>query len=240
MSTDPFGRAIHDYYQNTQSVPLIQREGPEAKEHPIEKYYFDEFSADDSYGEWLETWLSGPLLDMGAGAGKHSLYFQDQFETVAIEVSEYLVETMRKRGVNDAHRVDMFSLRETFSRDSFQSALAHGTQLGLAGSMQGLRRFLGDLAFVTIPNATAVLDCYDPDMEATADLLGYRPDPTPGLAYRVMHFEYEGEVGETLLFQLFSPDRVQEAAVGTGWQVEETLRKPGEDSFHYRVALTKD
>ena len=106
--------------------------------------------------------------------------------------------------------------------------------------MQGLRRFLGDLAFVTTPDGTAVLDCYDPDMEETADLLGYRPDPSPGLAYRVMHFKYEDDVGETLLFRLFSPDRVQEATVGTSWEVEDIMRKSGADSFHYRVALTKN
>ena len=50
------------------------------------------------------------------------------------------------------------------------------------------------------------LDCYDPTQEDTLDLLGYRADPTLGLAYRVMQFEYKGDLGEILLFRLFSPD----------------------------------
>jgi hypothetical protein len=239
MSPDPFGRAIHDQHRGDRSEPLLQRDGGDVREHPIERFYFADVSADGEYGTWLRNRLEGPLVDMGAGAGKHSLHFQTQFETVAIDVSEYLIETMRDRGVNDARHIDMFSLRENFPRDRFQSALAHGTQLGLAGSMDGLRRFLGDLAFVTTPDATAVLDCYDPGVEGTTTLLGYRPDPTPGLAYRVMHFEYESDVGETLLFRLFSPDRVQEATIGTAWVIEEVTRKSGDDSFHYRVALSK-
>jgi hypothetical protein len=175
---------------------------------------------------------------MGAGAGRDVLYFQEQCETVAIEISEHLVETMRERGVWDVRHADMFALRETFERDRFQSAIAFGTQIGLAGSMQGLRQFLGDLAFVTTSDASAVLHNYDPELEATADILGYREDPTPGLAYRVMHSEYKGD-RETLLFQLFSPARLREAAVGTGWDVAEVRHDLSEDATQYSAALRK-
>lgn len=232
--TDPFGRAIRDFHRGEQDEPLIDRDGAAIREHPIEEFYFGTFDPESEEGDWLTSWLDGPLLDMGAGVGRDALYFQDQFETVAIEVSEHLVETMCERGVRDARVEDMFALRETFDRDRFRSALAIGTQTGLAGSMQGLRRFLGDLAFVTTPDATAVLDGYDPNHESE-DLLGYRADPTPGLAHRVLHFEYEGEVGDTLLFRLFSPDRVREAAIGTAWNVA-AVRS---DAGYYRLALTK-
>ncbi|WP_101294036.1 methyltransferase domain-containing protein [Halegenticoccus soli] len=237
--SDPFGRAVRDCHRGTRDEPLVQRDGDEALDHPIERFYFDEFAADGEEGTWLESRLGGPLLDLGAGAGRHALYFQERFETVALEVSDHLVETMRERGVRDARRGDMFALRDAFGRDRFESALAIGTQLGLAGSVQGLRRFLGDLAFVTTPDATAVLDCYDPERGRCAELLGFRPDPTPGLAHRIMHFEYEGDVGETLLFRLFSPDRVREAAVGTGWVADEVRRGSGAGDPHYRIALAK-
>lgn len=239
MTVDPFGRAIRDHYLGEQDEPLVDRNSDETREHPIKRFYFGEFTPDDEPKAWLESWLDGPLLDMGAGVGRHALYFQEQFETVATEVSDHLVETMRDRGVADARVADMFALRDTFERDQFRSALARGTQLGLAGSMQGLRRFLGDLAFVTGPDATAVLDNYDPEHERAADLLGYREDPTPGMAYRLFHCEYEGDAGETLLFRLFSPDKLREAAVGTGWEVAEIQRPPKGEGAHYNAALTK-
>lgn len=239
-SPDAFGRAIYDHLHGEMDEPLVQRDGEEKREHPVEGNYFGELDpAANERGEWRVSWLDGPLLDMGAGAGRDTLYFQEHFETVAIEVSEYLVETMRERGVHDARHANMFALRETFEHDRFQSALAFGTQLGLAGSMRGLRQFLDDLAFVTTSNATAVLDCFDPEAEDAAELLGYRDDPTTGLAYRVMHFEYECEVDETLLFRLFSPKRVREAVIGTDWDVAEINRSPDTYGPHYQVALSK-
>jgi hypothetical protein len=217
---DPLGRAVRDHHRGEQDEPLIDRDGPATREQPIEQFYFGKFDPESDRGEWLESWLSGPLLDMGAGAGRDTLYFQDHFETVAIEKIEHLVATMDERGVADARHADMFALREQFDRDRFRSAFVFGTQMGLTRSMQGLRRFLGDLAFVTTPDATAVLHGYDPEREATGEILGYRADPTPGLAVRVYHTEYNGE-DETLFFRLFSPDRLREAAVATGWEVTE-------------------
>ncbi|WP_232820507.1 methyltransferase domain-containing protein [Halorussus litoreus] len=237
-AADPFGRAIRDFHRDEQDDPLIQRDSEWAREHPIERFYFGDFDASGTNDAWLADRLDGSLLDLGAGAGRHALYFQEQFETVAVEVSDHLVETMRERGVRDARRADMFALRESFDRDRFASALAIGTQIGLAGSMDGLRRFLTDLAHVTTDDAAAVLDCYDPERVDSDEMLGYRADPTPGLAFRVMQFEYDGAVGETLLFRLFGPDRIREAAVGTDWQVEE-VRYDDEGAVHYRVALAK-
>lgn len=234
---DPFGRAVRDFHRGEQDEPLIQRDGEWTREHPIEEFYFSGFDADDPDGRWVASRLDGPLLDMGAGAGRHARHFQERFETVAIEVSDHLVETMRERGVRDARRVDMFGLREAFDRDRFGAALAVGTQMGLAGSMDGLRRFLSDLAFVTTDDATAVLDCYDPAGASEVEMLGYRADPTPGLGYRVMAFEYEEDVGDVLLFRLFGPDRVREAAVATDWSVAD-VRYDAEE-VHYRIALTK-
>ena len=209
--TDPFGRAVYDFVTGEQDVELIQRDGEEARVHPIESFYLGDTDPD----RWYVTWLEGPLLDIGAGAGRDALFFQEQFETVAIDVSTFLVETMQERGVRDARCVDMLELREAFDENRFESTLSFGTQLGLVRSMEGLRRFLDDLAFVTSPTATAVLDAFDPEHPEAPGMLGYREDPTPGLAYRVMHFEYDGVVGDTLLFRLFSPERIREAVRGS-------------------------
>lgn len=236
---DPFGRAIRDYYLDELDEPLLHRDGEQVREHPIERFYFGEFAIENERDDWLASWLDGPSLDMGAGVGRHALYFQDEFETVAIDVSRPLVKTMRERGVENARHADMFALREAFERDRFRSALAHGTQVGLARSEHGLRRFLGDLAYVTTPDASAVLDCYDPELVATRNLLGYREDPAPGLAYRVMHFQYEGEIGDTLLFRLFSPERLRDATVGTDWEVEDVKHVPAENPNRWEAALTK-
>lgn len=215
--TDPFGCAIRDHYLSNQEEPLIDRDGEEIREYSIEEWYFEKHDDD----AWRDAWMNGPLIDLGAGVGRDALYYQNQFETVAIEVSEHLVETMCDRGVTDARLADMFSLRDHFDRDRFRSAHSIGTQVGLAGSMSGVREFLADLAYVTTPDATAILDNYAPEKEATKNVFAFRNDPMPGLAYRIFHCEYKGDVGRTLLFQVFSVDRLREAAIGTPWEVIE-------------------
>lgn len=239
MTADPFGRALADHYHGRRGEPLVQRDGEQRLEHPIEKFYFEEHTSEAAWADWLDSLLDGPLLDMGAGAGKHALYFQEQFETVAIEVSDHLVSLMEDRGVADPRNVDMFDLTAAFGRDRFQSALAFGTQAGLTGSIDGLRAFLHDLAVVTEPDGTAVIDSYDPERDEASELLGYRPDPTPGLASRVMSFEYEEAVSDILLFRLFSPERFREATVGTAWEVTEVRYGEGDSAYHYCVALSK-
>lgn len=234
---DAFGSAIRDFHHGTQTEPLVQRDGEETLDHPIEAFYFESFDPTSGDGGWIVEHVDGPLLDVGAGAGRDSLYFQDRFETVAVEVSEALVETMTERGVEDARLGDMFALPEQFEDGRFQSALVIGTQTTLAGSMAGLEQFLEELATVTREDGTAILDGYDPTDDAAEELLGYRSDPADGLAHRVMTFEYDDVVDPILYFRLFSPDRLREAAADTRWSVVDIRQRS--DSAYYRTALEK-
>jgi len=238
MGTDPYGRAIRDHHRGERTEPLRDVDGEETRDHPIERFYFEPADPESDRIRWTERWLDGPLLELGGGAGRDALYFQERRETVAIEPGEHLVETMCERGVADARVGDMFDLRAQFERDRFRSAHAHGTQVGLAGSLAGLRRFLSDLACVTTSDATAVLDAHDPEHDGAPDLLGYREDPAPGLGFRAYHFEYEDDVGPTLLFRLVSPERFREATVGTPWEIA-AVERGDEFGAHYQVAVTK-
>lgn len=222
---DPYGRAIRDHYRGERTEPLIDRDGAETRVHAIEDYYFGEHTPED----WFEPRVDGPLLDMGAGAGRDALYFQNRVETVAIDRSERLVETMRDRGVDDARVGDMFSLRQQFDRGRFDAALAIGSQLQLATSQRAVRQFLDDLAFVTTADATVLLDGYDPERAVEAGVFAVRDDPDPGLSYRVYHCEYEGETGRTLLFRLFGVERLREAAAETPWTVVDSVEGPHDD-----------
>jgi len=234
VMTDPFGRAIRDEHRGEREHPLVDVDGDDVREHPMDLY----FRGIERDGDlpWARRHLDGPLLELGSGVGRHALYFQGRYRTVATEVSEHLVYVMRERGVADARRVDMFDLPEF--ETAFRSVFARGTQIGLAGSVAGLRAFLRDIAGVTAPRATAVFDAHDPEHERAPDLFGHRPDPTPGLAYRTFHVEYRDTPGETLLFRLFSPERVREATLSTPWRVTD-LRRSRADAAHYQVALAK-
>jgi hypothetical protein len=234
---DAFGRALLDEYRGDRTEPLYQCDGPERLVHPVEDFYFGSF-ADQPDASWLESRIDGPLLDVGAGAGRDVLHFQDRFEAVALEHSQALVTVLAERGVSAVRHGDMFALRETYDRDRFRSVLLLGTQVGLTGSIPGLRSLFRSLAEITDEAGTAVFDGYDPTVEGAAEMLGFRSDPTPGLAFRVINYAYDGVVGETLLFRLFSSARIREATRGTPWTVTDYTRPGG--SYYYRAALAKE
>jgi hypothetical protein len=235
--TDPFGRALLDHHRGEKTGSLYQRAGGEALTHPVEEFYFDAFP-DQAGADWIESWLSGPLLDVGAGAGRDTLYFQNQFETVALEHSESLVTLLESRGVEAVEHGDMFRLEESVERKTFDSLLVVGTQIGLAGSVPGLGTLLGQFARVTTADATLVLDAYDPEYGDASEMHGFHPDPAPGIGHRVIRYEYDGVIGETLLFVLFGPDRLREATAGTAWTVAD-IQRP-HDAYYYRAALHKE
>lgn len=234
--SDPFGQALLDHHRGEKTAPLYQRDGDETLVHPVGEFYFDQFES-QAGAAWMESWLRGPLLDVGAGAGRDARYFQRQFETVALEISDPLVALLESRGVDRIEHGDMFSLTEQFQRDRFRSLLVAGTQSGLARSVAGLRALLGAFSTITTPDGRLVLDAYDPAYGSATEMLGFRPDPAPGLGHRVLQYEYEGVAGQTLVFVLFGPDRLREATTGTDWTVAETDRP--HDAYYYRAALRK-
>ena len=57
----------------------------------------------------------GKILDIGCGAGSHSLYLQDKaFEIKSIDISKGAIEVCRSRGVKNAHLLDILDETETF------------------------------------------------------------------------------------------------------------------------------
>lgn len=237
---DPLGEAMLDHQRGERVGRLRYRDGGRTAVHDVgETYFTPPWGLADDVVEWLER-LASPVLDVGCGPGKHALWFQRRGRrVVGVDVSRHAVRAARGRGVAEAAASDMFAL--PFRPDSFRSAVVVGTQLGLAGSLAGVRSFLADLARVTERRGRAIVDSYDPAIADEKELLGYRPDPRPGLARRAFHFEYarpDGtvDVGPTLVFLLFGPDRLAEAAAGTPWRVAGRLERG--DSY-YKALLEK-
>ncbi len=241
---DPLGRAMYDYQRGDPGT-LTYRDGAAVRDGHVEEYYFQPPS------EWADATVSllerlaaadGPVLDVGCGAGQHTLWWQERgVDVVGVDVSPWAVAAARERGVEAVSVADMFTL--PFDRDAFGGLYAGGTQLGLAGSLTGIGDLLAEFARVTDGEAVAVVDNYDPtDLEES--FFGYRPDPREGVAHRCFHFEYEFEtdegertraVGKSLHFLLCSSDRLREAAIATPWTVRDVVGGDG----HYRAVLTK-
>lgn len=236
---DPLGRAMYDHATGGPTGELVYRDGANVEPHDVPEIYFTPPSAWDPDWRRRLADLDGPVLDAGCGAGTNARWLEGGGrEVVAIDVSPQAVRTARARGVNDARVMDLFDLEFTAGR--FRSVLAKGTQLGLAGSIPGVRAVLSDLAPVTDEAGIAIVDSYDPSELDPESFIGYRPDPREGVARRTFHFEYERpdgarEVGRTLSFVLFGPERLRDVLVGTPWELGDVWPQEA----YYRAKLTK-
>lgn len=145
--------------------------------HP--EWFFRSFEEWDWWDrELLPLVAQGPALDLGAGAGRASLWLQEQGATVtAVDSSAGAVDVCRLRGVNDARVGD---LRNPPTDQRWRTILLLCGNLGLAGSWQKTRALLARLAEVSAPDAAIVGDTVEPGGPPEADLrIRYKAMATP-------------------------------------------------------------
>ena len=108
---DPMGRAIADYHKNGKASRLrVFSPMFDEDEIPVTTLFrsLDDMPAIER--EALQL-AHGRILDVGAGAGCHSLALQGMGKDVtAIDISPLAVPTMHERGVKDVREQDFFAL----------------------------------------------------------------------------------------------------------------------------------
>ena len=75
---DLMGQAIWDFYQNKSADDLLTETSiSEIDELPVE-YFFRDFQEMNSIEQKALELSTGKVFDVGAGAGSHSLYLQNE------------------------------------------------------------------------------------------------------------------------------------------------------------------
>lgn len=101
----------------------------------------------------------GRILDIGCGAGSHSLYLQSiGKEVLALDNSKGAVEVCRKRGVENVVLADINSFNPDQTYDTLL-LLMNG--IGLAGTINSLPDFLNKLKGLLSPEGQIILDSSD-------------------------------------------------------------------------------
>jgi SAM-dependent methyltransferase len=179
------------------------------------------------HDDWLEEeraafeLVRGRVLDIGTGAGRHSLEAQRRgLEVVAIDISPGAVEVCRRRGVRDARLLPIGEIDESLG--IFDTFLLLCGNLGLAGGADDTVALLEKLHGLTAPGARIVFDSVDPYVENDEADLAYleRNRKRGRMAGQVtIRIRYGGLVTPWYDLLCVSPDELEELAAPTGWRL---------------------
>ena len=233
---DPMGQAIRDYFEKKLSDRL----------HVL-SYMFDEDEIPVQYLFRLENAMpklerhalrlcKGRVLDVGAGAGSHSLVLQSRnVDVTAIDISPLSVETMRRRGVDHAEWADFYT--DDFGKD-FDTMLFLMNGLGIAGTLKQLPDLLRRCCDLLAPDGCILADSSDlryiyEDEDGNfdpSDMVEYYGETKYWMEYK----KCKGHVFDWLYVDF---DTLKRVAATVGLRAE--LVKQG-DHYDYLARLTRE
>ena len=196
------------------------------------------FSGYDKWDELERRALEhakGRVLDVGCGAGRHSLWLQGKgFEVVAVDVSPLAVEVCKSRGVRDCRVMDATNL--SFSPNSFDTILLMGNNFGVAGNVEGTKRMFEKIYQITSKDAIVIATSRDPAATDNPAHLKYhelnRKRGMP-IGQVTIRFECKGEVGDWFDLLLVSPDEMEEICKLADWSLAQIFR--GENDLYAAI-----
>ena len=155
---DPVGHAVWDYLNGMQDESILVRTDIAEDEQLMPSHFFRTFEHMPVQEQEALRRCSGKILDVGAGAGAHSIWLQDHgFEVDALEISPLSCETMRKRGVKNVHLLDIQSLNDP----KYDTILLLMNGAGIAQTLPGLRVLLQHLKTLLNPEGKILADSSD-------------------------------------------------------------------------------
>jgi predicted TPR repeat methyltransferase len=210
---DIFGRALNDYYKGRFRPPLIlhNRYG-DPEEIPVEGYFYDE----NSFSEMEDFALSlcrGRTLDVGAAAGRHTLTLQSRgLDVTGLEISRRCCNLMKERGLKKVVHADIIQWRS----ENFDTIILMMNGIGLAGSVEGLRRLLAHLKGLLAIGGQVIFD--SSDVSYVYEHMQMPTDRYYGeIDYR---YEYRKQMDEWFSWLYIDKDKMSEISLESGWRLQ--------------------
>ena len=183
------------------------------------------FSSSDAWGRLDNAacdMVTGRILDIGAGAGRHSLHLQSRgLEVTALDVSPGAITVCQERGVRDARLGTVPALVDA-QRDRFDTFLLLGGNVGLLSSPSAAPALFGALRTLASPGARIITGGPDPYLTDNPAHLNYhelnrrRGRPAGQTTIRVRYRDLSTPWFD---YWLLAPDELAAVAGANGWRL---------------------
>lgn len=231
MHEDIYGKALLDFVRGEKGGAFILHTSyGDTEEMPIEIFFREE----NEFSELEEIALAlcdGKVLDVGAGAGIHTLYLEEQgFEVEALDISKRACECMKIMGVSRSTHHDFFTLPPTSKYDTLL-LLMNG--IGLAGELKMLKNTLQQAEKLLNPGGQILFD--SSDIHYLYEDYGIKK-PKHYYGEIEYQYEYKGEKGIPFKWLFIDPESLIKIADEENWLIQFLYE---DENDQYLVRMTK-
>lgn len=181
---DLFGKAILDFQTNNNPQDLITETSISEADEMSVGYLFRSFDTMPALEQKALQLAKGKVLDVGCGAGSHSLYLQEErnLDVTAIDISVYAIEACKLRGIRKAKVQDVMQLKD----EKYDTILLLMNGAGMCGRLKNMGTFLLKLKSLLNENGQILLD--------SSDIIYMFDEDEDGGKWITTEFDYYGEV----------------------------------------------
>jgi len=222
---DAFGRMLWAYYNGQRVFEIDERDDGYIEASTSPKLYFSDYEDWPHHEKKAIEYVKGRVLDIGCGAGRHSLYLQKKgLDVLGIDNSPLAIKVCKLRGLKKAK---IMSIEDVdFKPKSFDTIIMMGNNFGLFGSFQKARSLLKRFHKITSDDGLIVAETRDP----------YKTDNPAHLEYHKLNRKrgrMGGQVRIRVRFEKYatpwfdylfvSKEEMDEILKGTGWKVKQYI-----------------
>lgn len=217
---DLFGKAILDYQTNNSPEDLITSTSISDEDEMSVAYLFRSHAEMPNIEQNALALAKGKVLDIGCGAGSHSLYLQNELKlnVTAIDISAAAIATCKLRGLKDARVQDFMTLEG----EKFDTILLLMNGTGICGKLKNLPQFLTKLKDLLNPGGQILIDSSDIIYMFDEDEDGGKWIPSENDYYGelIFNISYKGEQDTPIDWLYLDYNTLQNAAYGYGLKPE--------------------
>ena len=187
---DVFGKALLDYHNGHYSEDIITSTSISDNDVLPLPYLFRDFKDMPKLEQRALKLSKGSVLDVGCGAGNHSLYIQNKGLNVkAIDISRGAIQVSKERGVL---HTELKSVLEEV--DTFDTILLLMNGTGIFQELTQVSKYLLHLKKLLKPNGQILMDSSDTKYMYEDEDGGFWTDTNAGYYGELDYFiSYKGE-----------------------------------------------